>query len=150
MSHLLVPLDETLRTKLIPAITGRPPPNSAECDLYALPARLGGLAITIPSKLADKELHHSVTVTSSLTDHILAQDNEYGYNIVRDRLLKRAEVSKDNKKRQEEAAASIHQQLPGWLQKAVELSKTKGASTWLTVLPLTEHGFTLCLHTLPS
>ncbi len=57
-----------------------------------------------------------------LTDHILAQDNEYGYNIVRDQLLNRAEVSKDNKKRQEEAAASIHQQLPGWLQKAVELS----------------------------
>ena len=35
-----------------------------------------------PSKLADKELHHSLTVTSSLSDHILAQDNEYGYNIV--------------------------------------------------------------------
>ncbi len=69
--------------------------------------------------------------------------NNYGYNIVCDQLLKRAEVSKDNKKRQEEEAASIHQQLPGWLQKAVELSKTKGASTWLTVLPLTEHGFTL-------
>ena len=143
MSHLLVPLDNTLRTKLIPAITGRPPPNSVECDLYALPARLGGLAISIPSKLADKELHHSLTVTSSLTDHILAQDNEYGYNIVRDQQLKKREVSKDNRNRQEEEAASIHQQLPDGLQKAVELSKTKGASTWLTVLPLSEHGFTL-------
>ena len=27
ISHLLVPLDELLRTNLIPAITGRPPPN---------------------------------------------------------------------------------------------------------------------------
>ncbi|XP_064391050.1 uncharacterized protein LOC135338886 [Halichondria panicea] len=142
LSHLLVPLDNTLRTKLIPAITGRPPPNSVECDLYALLARLSGLAITIPSKLADKELHHSLTVTSSLTDHILAQDNEYGYNIVRDQQLKKREVSKDNRNRQEDTA-SIHQQLPDGLQKAVELSKTKGASTWLTVLPLSEHGFTL-------
>ncbi len=133
MSHLLIPLDNTLQTKLIPAITGRPPPNSVECDFYALPARLGGLAITIPSKLADKELQYSLTVTSSLTDHILAQDNEYGYNIVRDHQLKKREVSKDNRNRQEEEAASM---LPGWLQKAVELSKTKGASTWLTVLPL--------------
>ena len=29
------------------------------------------------------------------------------------------------------------------LQKAVDLAKVKGASTWLTVLPLTEHGFAL-------
>ena len=99
MSHLLIPLDNTLQTKLIPAITGRPPPNSVECDFYALPARLGGLAITIPSKLADKELQYSLTVTSSLTDHILAQDNEYGYNIVRDHQLKKREVSKDNRNR---------------------------------------------------
>ncbi len=143
ISHLLVPLDDALRINLIPAITGRPPPNNAECDLYALPARLGGLGIRTPSKLADKEVHHSLKITSSLTDRILDQDNEYGYNTVRDQLLKRAEVSKDNRKRLEEEAASLHQQLPDWLQKAVELSKTKGASTWLTVLPLTEHGFTL-------
>ena len=37
----------------------------------------------------------------------------------------------------------ICQQLPDRLQKAVELSREKGASTWLSALPLTEHDFTL-------
>ena len=37
----------------------------------------------------------------------------------------------------------MYSQLPDRLQKAVALSREKGASTWLTVLPLTEHGFTL-------
>ena len=53
ISHLLKPLDDALQTKLIPALTGRPPPNDLECALFALPARMGGLGITIPSKQAD-------------------------------------------------------------------------------------------------
>ena len=46
ISHLLVPLDNVLRTNLIPAITGRPPPNDLECDLFGLPARHGGFGNT--------------------------------------------------------------------------------------------------------
>ena len=33
--------------------------------------------------------------------------------------------------------------MPVTLKRAVELAKEKGASTWLTSLPLSEHGFTL-------
>ena len=58
ISHLLVPLDELLRTNLIPAITGWPPPNDLECDLFSLPVWHGGLGIPISSKIADRELHH--------------------------------------------------------------------------------------------
>ena len=52
-------------------------------------------------------------------------------------------VSKDNKKRNQEEVDKIYGQLPDRPQKAVDLAKEKGASTWLTVLLLTEHGFTL-------
>ena len=142
ISHLLVPLDDVLRTNLIPAITGRPPPNDLECDLFALPARHGGLGIRIPSKNADRELQSSEKVTLTLKDHILDQDREYGY-IINDQLINKANVSKDNKKRNQQEADSIYQQLPDRLHKAVDLARVKGASTWLTVLPLTEHGFTL-------
>ena len=143
ISHLLVPLDNVLRTNLIPAITGRPPPNDLEYDLFGLPARHGGLGIRIPSKNADRELQSSEKVTLTLKDHILDQDREYGYDIINDQLLNKANVSKDNKKRNQQEADSIYQQLPDRLQKAVDLARVKGASTWLTVLPLTEHGFTL-------
>ena len=143
ISHLLAPLDDVLRTKLIPAITGQPPPNDLECDLFALPARHGGLGIQIPSKIADRELQSSQKVTLSLKHHILDQDREYGYDIIYDQLQNKANVSLDNKKRNQEKADKIYRQLPDMLQKAVDLAKVKGASTWLTVLPLMEHGFAL-------
>ena len=143
ISHLLVPLDDVLRTTLIPAITGRPPPNDLEYYLFALPARHGGLGIRIPSKIADRELQSSQKITLSLKDHILDQDREYGYDIISAQLQNKANVSKDNKKKNQEEADEIYRQLPDRLQKAVDLAQAKGASTWLTVLPLTEHGFTL-------
>ncbi len=110
-SHLLVPLDDALRINLIPAITGRPPPNNAECDLYALPARFGRLGIRTPSKLADKEVHHSLKTHHPSLTVCWTKTMNIGYNTIRDQLLKRTKVSKDNRKRLEEEAASLHQQL---------------------------------------
>jgi len=101
------------------------------------------LGIQIPSKNADRELQSSQKVTLSLKDHILDQDREYGYDIISAQLQNKANVSKDNKKKIQEEADEIYRQLPDRLQKAVDLAQAKGASTWLTVLPLTEHGFTL-------
>ena len=49
ISYLLKPLDNAIRSDLIPALTGRLPLNDLECELFALPARLGGLGIRLPS-----------------------------------------------------------------------------------------------------
>ncbi len=37
IGHLLQPLEDIIRTQLIPALTGRAPPNDNECELFALP-----------------------------------------------------------------------------------------------------------------
>ena len=50
---LLQPLETIIRSKLIPALTGQPPPNDEVRDLLALPARLGGIALTNPTSAAD-------------------------------------------------------------------------------------------------
>ena len=136
IGHLLSPLDEKLRSDLLSALTGRPPPSNLDCALFALPARLGGLGIRIPSKTADSELQSSLLITSSLKDHILDQDREYGYDIV-------ATISRLNRERSVREINDLYSQLPDSLQRAVDLAKEKGASTWLTVLPLTDHGFAL-------
>ena len=52
-------------------------------------------------------------------------------------------MSSGNRHRCQEQADAIHHQLSEKLQKAVELAKQKGASSWLTTLPVTEHGFAL-------
>ncbi len=44
IDSLLQPLESTIRTKLIPKITGQPPPNDELRDILALRARLGGMA----------------------------------------------------------------------------------------------------------
>ena len=79
---LLRPLDDALRSTLLPALTGRPPPSDLECSLFALPARLGGLGIGIPSRSPTHEFHSPLLFTSTLCDHILLQDHEYGYEII--------------------------------------------------------------------
>ncbi len=62
IGQLLQPLDESIQTNLIPALTGRPPLNNLETTLHALPASLGGLGITIPSKKADREFRSSLAI----------------------------------------------------------------------------------------
>ena len=143
ISPLLLPLDDALRTNLLPAITGRPAPNNLECELYALPARHGGLGIRIPSSAAEREILSSQQITSTLKDHILSQDNDYGYVIIHNQLQEKSKIRQENRKREQDEADRIYALLPDGLQKAVALSREKGASTWLTALPLTEHGFTL-------
>jgi len=101
------------------------------------------LGIRIPSKIDDRELQSSQKITLSLKDHILDQDRGYRNDILNDQLQNKANISKDSKKKNQEEADEIYRQLPDKLQKAVDLAQAKGASTWLTVLPLTEHGFTL-------
>ena len=144
ISHILRPLDAALRTILIPAITGRSAPNDLECNLFVLPARHGGLGIRVPSKGAERELLSSQKVTSTLRDHILAQDNEYGHSFINDQMQAKFRSDRiTSLNRDQDEAHRFYTQLPDRLQRAVILSREKEASIWLTALTLTEHGFTL-------
>ena len=108
ISHLLLPLDESLRTHLIPTVTGRPAPNDLESDLYALPARHGGLGIRVPSKIAERELLSSQKITLMLSEHIIIQDNEYGHSIINNQLQEKSRVREDNRKRDQDEANRIY------------------------------------------
>ena len=44
---------------------------------------------------------------------------------------------------EKDAAAAVRDQLPGSLKRAMDLAKEKGASSWLTSLPIEEFGFSL-------
>ena len=121
ISNLLKPLDDILLTKLIPTLTGRPPPGDSEHALFALPARMGGLGITILSM----------------------QDEAYVYKVIAEQLESKAIVRNKNKENRSKAARDLLELLPDNLQRSVKLASEKGSSTWLTVLPLSEHGFAL-------
>ena len=82
ISNLLLPLDESLRSDLLPALTGHPPPNDLECAIFDLPARLGGLGIYFPSKHAEREHHASQLIAQPLKDLVLNKDKEYAHDTI--------------------------------------------------------------------
>ena len=85
----------------------------------------------------------SLLITSALHDHILLQEEYYGYEVIAKQLESKAIVRNKNKDLNSKAAENLMHLLPNSLQRSVKLACEKGSSTWLTVLPLSEHGFTL-------
>ena len=53
------------------------------------------------------------------------------------------EIKRENCQKQEERAELLYKQLTPEMKRNVELSREKGSSSWLSVLPLEEHGFYL-------
>ena len=82
IGHRLQRLEELLRTKFIPSLTGRAAPSDLEREQLALPARLGGLGLLNPSHLSTTEYSASMKITQPLVDHIIKQDETYGYEIL--------------------------------------------------------------------
>ena len=114
-----------------------------EKDLLALPARLGGLGLLNPSHLSTTEYSASMKVTQPLVDHIIKQDEKYGYEILQDQLSAKAEVHKSKQAQHSNAASTLKDFYSPFLAHAMDLSQEKGSSTSLSVLPLEEYGFAL-------
>ncbi len=55
----------------------------------------------------------------------------------------KSDIHNRRRAQQQEAADLVKPQLPTSLQWTMTLAQEKGASSWLTAFPVTEHGFTL-------
>ena len=77
ISHLMQPLDDIIRSKLIPNLTGRCVPSDTERELFSLPARLGGMGLTNPSTLSQSEFHSSSLISQPLVNNILFHNCDY-------------------------------------------------------------------------
>ena len=55
VEDLFQPLEDVSRHSLLPAITGRPVIRDDERKLIALPVRLGGMGIAIPTEMAPSQ-----------------------------------------------------------------------------------------------
>ena len=143
IGQLLEPIDESIQTNLIQALTGRPSPNILETTLLALPTRLGGLGISIPSMKADGEFKSSLSVCSPLIDGIQRQDHVYGWETFEMQLDQKKNVRRRTNHENTSKVEELKELLPDTVQRAMDLASEKGPSSWLTALPLSDHGFTL-------
>ena len=124
-------------------ISGRAPPGDLECDLLALPAQHGGIAVPNPAKTSDKEFTTSQSITEPLIDLILSNN----LTLPREAIAKLSDLKKQSHQLNSlvilSTASDLRHQLCDHLKRAMELASEKGASRWLTALPLTEHSFFL-------
>ena len=137
------PLENAIRHHFLPSLTGRKAFSDCERRLLALPPRLGEMGVAIPHELAKQQYASSKEVPKDLVVLIEAQDPVYT-NEVRDSQMATIKELKKKKKEEQVLADTLSKESPKDIQLAINLAKEKGASTWLTVLPIEEFGY--CLH----
>ena len=142
LSEILKPLESAIQSQFIPAITGQPPPGGLVREMLALPVRHGGLGLMNPIASAKEQRNSSQLICAPLIHQIQHQKHNLGQCQEAQQSIK-AQLRSSKRIRQNEEAKRVWDQLPIHLQRSLELSQEKGASTWLTSLPIEDHGFAL-------
>ena len=106
-----------------------------------MPARSGGLGIPVFSEKAENDFDNSVYITAPLVALIVTQEEKLPNNeIVSEQI---ATIKRNTSNQLSEKVNRIESELLPDTKRAVLQTKEKGASSWLTVIPIQEHGFTL-------
>jgi len=96
-----------------------------------------------PSKVADYHYSNSVKVTTPLVS-VLTHKSSVPILEVHDEVfsLKR-DIHCSNRKVVSDTFDDIYKKLASSLRKCVEIAREKGASSWLSALPVRKHGYAL-------
>ena len=139
----LQPIEDILRKGLLQSISGRSV-SDVERDLVGLPARLGGLGLTNPASNASTAFQAALAITEPIVQHILSGSPPHSVDkVFAAQCVAMAEVRRQQASRLARSADGIRDRLPLRTQRAMSAAREKGASSWLTALPLAEHGFVL-------
>ena len=127
---------------MIPAITEGQIISAADRSLLSLPVRLGGLGIPVYQEECTKEYQNSRKVTELLTPKIVAQELHYEQDRRREKDIDR-EIRNVREKAHQEKLDHLRSQMTRAQLRANDIAQMKGASAWLTSLPLEDENFVL-------
>jgi len=105
------------------------------------PIRLGGLGLINPTQLSDSH-DQFLLLAAPLVNQIKAQSFALGEIPTHQKKTKRT-IHANRQKKQADFARELSEQLSPNLQRSLALAAERGASTWLSALPLRTHGFHL-------
>ena len=142
IAELLQPVEDAIRHHLLPALTGRCSFSDDGRALFALPARLGGLGMGNSVTDADHAYESSLKVSGQLCALVALQTSPLG-DVASEQHRAKAVVKKARQSRAIAQQADLLARLPQASRLSVELASEKGASSWLTTLPVVELGFHL-------
>ena len=143
ISQLLEPLEQVIRTKFLPALLEGRSVTDDERKLLSLPPRLGGMGIIIPTRISDREFELSKSATKLLSDAIILQQKE----LPTDFEIKSREAKHHIRKLRRDDQASVLENIRDGMtveqKRGNEICREKGASNWLTALPIDEKDYHL-------
>ena len=142
LTQVLKPLDDIIDQKFIPAITEGHYCSELERQLLALPVRLGGLGIPIFAELSEREYENSRKATQELRTKILTQEDELLIDKIRAREIE-TEIRKTRDEFEKKQLEEIRKRMNKEQLRANDVAQMKGASAWLTALPLKAENYTL-------
>ena len=132
IAPLLAPLEDAIRLRFIPTLTGYASCSSILRDLFALPCHLGRMGIVNHMDIGDSQFDASVKVTAPTKDLIMHRSLTASPPDV---CSIKADIHNHhcsaNKAKAQEVNASLFQPL----QRTVDLNSERNSSSWLTVLP---------------
>ena len=152
ISSCLLPLENAIRTEFLPCLVSHPVDSNLR-NIFALPPKFGGLGIFNPHAISDDEYRFSKAITAPLAQAVLDQEvaNIKSTDGESDTFSKIFDETKRLKIQIKKEKSELFQERQ--LQYAESLSEDsallakeaclKGASLWLTTLPLEEHDFIL-------
>ena len=132
MEEYLDPLDAIINDQFLPALLGTTI-TEQERQLFKLPVKDGGL------EKANIDFQSSKFITAPLVAVIVSQD----YNIPSKDAIKQVRSERVQQLNDCHKLDLVDSQLDEGSKRAFEQNREKGASSWLSVLPLRDHGFTL-------
>ena len=140
LETFLKPLDDVINHNFLPALFGVVIPERLR-SLLALPVREGGVGIPVLCKKAKIAFEASRLLTGPLQNALISQDTEIPSSNSRNgaKAASRALLAESDSK----ACSEVMHKLSTSEMRLVEQCKEKGASSWLSVLPLKSQGFVL-------
>ena len=142
LEDLLHPLEETIVGDFLPALIGREVTDEVR-ELLALPARLGGLDISIPTRKSRDEYDASTTVTQPLVAAIINKESNYDARVEAEQKEAKNKLRQQRKVKREQEVADVRLKIPQEMKRNVDMAQEKGASAWLTAIPRADYDFAL-------
>ena len=143
VDEYIYPLEDCLRMRLIPMLTGRNIVCDSVRSILSLPVRLGGLGVINPIRKAATSYTDSY-ILSPIVESIVMRNQVPIPTLLAESLGRKNEVKSDHRAYCNSLFSTLFESLSDpSLKRCLEVASEKGASSWLTALPITEHGFTL-------
>ena len=119
------------------------PPSDLERELFSLPVSLGGLGICDPCQVSGEHYSFSRELSRPLVDLILQQRVTLPHDVIDSQCVILKQLSQARHQGQVDTVQSVLARSPHNLRLALKCCQEKGASSWLSAIPIEQHGFAL-------